>query len=107
MHTLSLQSGAAVTAVVSAVIVWWATPRALSDAAEVRPLACVIAIAVPLALSYCLYWVPFWLSEFSAQASLWSDLVIGAWFAAGAVASALAMLLRARRLRRRTAHPHR
>ncbi|MFI4889451.1 MAG: hypothetical protein ACHQIL_02865 [Steroidobacterales bacterium] len=100
MFTLSLGSGAALTAALSAVLIWWATPRALSDTAEFRPVAWVIAIAVPLAISYCLYWVPYWFSAFSDQASLWADLIIGVWFVAGTVTSVLALLIRTRRLRR-------
>jgi hypothetical protein len=106
MATFSLGSGAAITAAASAVLVWWATPRALAADATVRPLAWVLSIGVPLVISYGLYWVPFWFSAFSDQASLWADLVIGVWFVAGAVAAALAMLWRARRLRR-ALRPHR
>ena len=48
---------------------------------------------VPLALAFCLYWLPVWLGANSSEYFSWSFLFVGAWFLAGAVPSAVTVLI--------------
>jgi|GEM_PF-1690137 len=91
IESLSLGSGAALIAVCSAVLVWllcYVRP------AVFRWLGIVV---VPLVLASCLYWLPVWLGANSSEYSSWSFLFIGAWFLAGAVPSAVVVLILGKR----------
>jgi hypothetical protein len=99
VESLSLGSGAALIAVASAGIVW------LLCRVSPKSLHVVWVVIVPLALSYCLYWSPVWLtdgSEFDralirSEYHIWEGLCIGAWFLAGAIPSAAVVVFRKRR----------
>ena len=86
---MSFWSGALLTAVMSAGIVWFlglCFPR----------LRKLWALIVPFALAYCLYWLPVWLdadkSEFHrallrSEFHTWQFIIVP-WFLAGVIASA-------------------
>ena len=38
------------------------------------------ALLIPLAVSYCLYWIPVWRGADSSEYSAWAVLVLGNWF---------------------------
>jgi Na+-translocating ferredoxin:NAD+ oxidoreductase RnfE subunit len=93
IDSLSLGSAAILIAVLSVCIVWLlcsVLPKAL------RPLWVVI---VPFALAYSLYWLPVWLGNDPFEYHVWATLCIGTWFFAGAIPSALLVLI----LRKRSA----
>jgi hypothetical protein len=82
LDSLSLQTGALVVALTSAVVgvlVAWIAPR---------KVAAGLAIAVPIALAYCLYWSPVWLGGHnSAEYSTWVLFVVGVWSIVGLATS--------------------
>jgi hypothetical protein len=81
IDSLSLFSGALVTAVVSGTVVWllaWIFPK-------LRKLWIAI---VPFTIAFCLYWYPVWMGNDSSEYHAWALLVIGTWFLFGALASA-------------------
>jgi hypothetical protein len=100
LESLSLGSGAVLVAIFSAGIVW------LLCSVCPESLHIVWVVIVPLALAYCLYWSPTWLtdgSEFDralirSEYHTWAFLGIGAWFLAGAIPSAAIGMLRKRRV---------
>jgi hypothetical protein len=86
----------------------WATTSLVALVAVVVVLlACVIfprrmsiwwAVVVPFAVAYCAYWFPVWRGADSSEYSAWALLVIGIWFVAGFVPSAILIrFLRSRR----------
>ena len=86
LESLSLTSGALLIAVISAVAVW------LLGTLLPKAPRWAWALLVPLLLAYCVYWSPVWLgSDDVSQYSAWAVLVIGTWFVAGALASALVL----------------
>jgi hypothetical protein len=91
IESLSLGSGAALIAIFSALLAW--------PLCYVRPTLArwVGAILVPFVLSYCLYWSPVWLGGNPDQASSWALLFIGSWFLAGAIPSAVVVLILGKR----------
>jgi hypothetical protein len=79
--SLSLESGALLVAVVSAVI-------ALVLASVLRgAIVWLLVVLVPLAVAYCLYWLPVWLGEDPSEYSSWAPIIIIPWFVVGAVVS--------------------
>ena len=87
IESLSLSSGAVLIALVSLGVVWSlssAFPKAL------RPLWVLI---VPLVLAYSLYWSPVWLGADPFEYNVWRWLFIGTWFLAGAIPSAVLVLV--------------
>jgi hypothetical protein len=87
IESLSLGSGAALIAVLSALLAW---PLCYVRPAWVRWF---LAAAVSLVISGCIYWLPVWLGADSSEYSSWAVLCIGAWFLAGAISSALVILI--------------
>lgn len=87
IESLSFGSGAALIAVCSIILVF---PLCYMRPAIFRWLGTVF---VPLALAFCLYWLPVWLGANPSEYSSWSFLFVGAWFLAGAVPSAVAVLI--------------
>jgi hypothetical protein len=83
LESLSLGSGALLIAVVSAGAAW------VVGHVRVAAIRWCAAILVPLALSYCCYWLPVWLGDTRdrAQYSSWEFLVVGIWFVAGLLPS--------------------
>ena len=87
LESLSLGSGAVLMAACSAVLVW---PFCYVRPAVFRWLGVVV---VPLVLASCLYWLPVWLGTNPSEYSSWAFLIVGAWFLAGAVPSAVVVLV--------------
>jgi hypothetical protein len=81
LESLSLGSGAAVVAVLSAGIVW------LLCRGCAPPLRKFWAVVVPFLVACCLYWSPVWLGADPSEYHAWAAIGIGAWFVAGALAS--------------------
>ena len=100
---LTLETGAALVAAPSIGAMWWLTPHIIAGSPTARPLVWVLCIALPAALAYLLYWVPFWLVP-SDQTSLWAPLVISVWSVAAIAATLVATVIRMRRLAKRTKH---
>ena len=61
----------------------------------------LLALSVPLVISYSLYWSPVWLGADSSEYSAWAPLFIVPWYVAGAVMSSLVIYLDYWRRRRR------
>src|SRR5687768_7103056 len=82
-ESLSLGSGAALIAVVSGSLAW--------PLGRIRSTATrwCTAVLVPFALSYCCYWMPVWLGGSGDQYSSWEVLIVGVWFVAGLLGSAI------------------
>jgi hypothetical protein len=91
LHTLSLESGALLVGLVSALlsVVW----SSLSSS----KLGWFLVLLTPLVVSYSLYWSPVWLGDSPSEYSSWSGLFIGPWFVAGVVASVVVMYLISKR----------
>ena len=88
-------SGALGVALVSAILAFlWVRLRS-------TPLRWVLALSVPLVISYSLYWSPVWLGADSSEYSAWAPLFIVAWYIAGAAMSSLVVYLDNWRRRRR------
>jgi hypothetical protein len=66
------------------------------------PLRWLLALSVPLVISYSLYWSPVWLGADSSEYSAWAPLFIVPWYIAGAAMSSLVIYLVDWRQRRRT-----
>jgi hypothetical protein len=49
----------------------------------------LMAIAIPVLLSYCLYWLPVWMGADPSEYGNWQLITIGAWFLAGAASASL------------------
>ena len=96
VQSLTLQSGAVVVALVSALLafVWVRLPPTLMW---------LLGLVAPLVIAYSLYWLPVWQGASSSEYSTWAPLFIAPWYAAGAVLSSLVIYLDIRRRRRRTA----
>jgi hypothetical protein len=52
----------------------------------------LLSLGAPLLFAYCLYWTPVWLGTSSEEYSKWAPIFIIPWFAAGALASSVAVL---------------
>jgi len=87
IESLSLGSGAALIAVLSALLAW---PLCYVRPALVRWF---LAAAVSLVLSSCIYWLPVWLGANSSEYSSWALLFICPWFLAGAVSAVLVIFI--------------
>lgn len=62
-----------------------------------------VAVLLPFALSYCVYWIPVWLGADGdrAQYSAWELLGVGVPFLAGLVVAGLVNLIHTRYAKRR------
>jgi len=88
VESLSLASGAGVVAALSALLTWMLFKRVRGR--EVWPLA----LAVPLVISFSLYWLPVWMGAGDvAQFGAWAVLFIVPWYLAGAGASISVVIL--------------
>jgi hypothetical protein len=83
IESLSVDSGAALVAIISALL---AAIIGFVRPAIVRWLSVVV---VPFVVSFCLYRLPVWLGADSSEYSSWQFLVVGVWFLAGMIPSAL------------------
>ena len=83
VDSLSLGTGAIVVAALSAAVVW------LLCSVLPAALRSLWVYAVPLMLAYSLYWLPVWLGNDPSEYGAWQLIVIGPWFIAGAIASAV------------------
>jgi hypothetical protein len=94
--SLSLGSGAFLIAVLSALF-------ALGTA-RLRPAAIrwTMAALVPLALSYCCYWMPVWLGRPRDQDWSWEPIGVGFWWLAGLLASTVVTIIASRHATRNT-----
>ena len=105
VESLSFGSGAALIAVLSAVIVWFLC------AVWPRHYKVFWVVVMPLVLSNCLYWTQAWLdvhhvsrSQYE-QAVVWSEyrnwefVTLIPWFLAGVIPSAAIVILQKRRVR--------
>jgi hypothetical protein len=86
LESLSLSSGAALIAVVSAGLAW------LIGRVRSAAVRWCSAVLMPLALSYCCYWMPVWLGGGGDQHSSWTPLVVGVWFLAGLIVSVVVLV---------------
>ena len=87
LESLSIGSGAGLVMVASALlaVVWAQVPS--------RIVAWLLALGVPLIVSYSLYWLPFWLGADSLEAGAWAGLFIVPWYFAGAAVSSIVVAL--------------
>jgi|HubBroStandDraft_6_1064221.scaffolds.fasta_scaffold1005842_1 hypothetical protein len=95
LRSLSLGTSAILVALASVSIVWL-----LCSKAPPR-FRFLWAIAIPFALSYCLYWLPVYLGADPSEYHAWELIGVGAWFVAGFVPSIILVLylrMRSRRL---------
>jgi len=91
IESLSLTSGAIVIAVLSTALVWL-----LCALCPVR-LRKLWVVIVPFVLAYCLYWFPVWLGADDSEYGAWAIAGVGGWFLAGAVPSAVLVIMLGRR----------
>ncbi|HSY48808.1 MAG TPA: hypothetical protein VLC46_08360 [Thermoanaerobaculia bacterium] len=86
VDSLSLTSGAALIAGMSFIAALALVP--------VRNVAVrwTTALAIPVLLSYSLYWLPVWLGSNSAEYSAWAPLFLVGWSVSGAVAACFVLL---------------
>jgi hypothetical protein len=96
VQSLTLPSGAVVVGLASALLafVWVRLPT--------PTLRWLLALIVPLVISYSLYWLPVWRGVSSSEYSTWAPSFIAPWHAVGAVMSSLVVFVDTRRQRRRT-----
>ena len=94
VESLSLGSGAILTALLSVSIVW------LLCSVLPAALRCLWAVIVPFGLAYCIYWLPVWLGADPLEYGAWAILGVGAWFLAGFFPSAVVVLILQKRERR-------
>src|ERR1043165_8788222 len=87
IESLSLGSGAVLVAAFCALLAW---PLSYLRLAFVRWPA---ALALPILVSYCLYWLPVWLGASPSEYFSWAFLFIGAWFLAGVITSAVVIVV--------------
>ena len=82
--SLSLATGALVVALASGVLG--------AICGQVRPplVRRALALLVPFALAYSLYWLPVWLGQNPSEYGGWWLVCIPPWYAAGVLASAAA-----------------
>lgn len=87
VNRLSVESGAVVVAVVSALmaIIWL---RCTS-----QRLAWLLALLAPFVVASSLYSVPVWRGADPLEFAAWAPLFIGPWYLAGAVASSFVVFL--------------
>jgi len=79
--SLSLESGALLVALVSAVM-------ALAFASTLRgKVVWFLALLAPLGVAYCLYWFPAWSGQDPSEYASWAPLFIVPWFLTGACIS--------------------
>jgi hypothetical protein len=100
LKSFSLVSGALVIAVVSGVCAVAWTRIALSQ------LKWGIAIGAPALFAYSLYWSPVWLGANSSEYWSFAPIVIGTWFAAGVIPSALVVYFLGKSVGHRNVVPH-
>jgi len=94
IESLSIGSGAAVIAALSAVA------GCLLGRIRSVGIRWSAAVVLPLVFSYCLYWLPVWLGADRSEYSSWEVLFVGIWFLAGVVASSVAIFIVSRYTRR-------
>jgi hypothetical protein len=65
----------------------------------VLPLALrwVSVVIVPLTFAYSIYWLPVWLGADPSEYGAWAVLVVGTWFLAGSIPSAVVVATHRRR----------
>ena len=90
---MSIWSAALLIAVLSVCVVW------LLSSVLPKGLRWLWVVTVPFILAYCLYWSPVWLGPDPSNLYMldryrvWAGLFIGIWFLAGAVPSAVLVLI--------------
>ncbi len=87
LNSLSLQSGALVVAIASAIL------SVLVARLRVTVARWTVAVTTPLVLAYSLYWLPVWLGDSPMEYRAWAPLFIVPWYVAGVMASVAAMLI--------------
>jgi hypothetical protein len=94
LESLTLQSGAVVVALVSALLafVWARLPRTQMW---------LLGLIAPLIIAYTLYWLPAWHRASPSEYSTWAPLFIAPWYVTGALLSSLVIYFDTRRRRRR------
>ena len=100
LHELSLESGAVVVLVLSAVLAFAGTFIAT------KPLRLLLALVMPTAVAYALFWLPVWLGASASEYSSWAGILIVPWAVVGTIASVLvtAVVGSLRRAHRRDRH---
>jgi len=93
IESLSLGSGAALVAVISALL---AGAMSFTRCTIIRWLSVFV---IPLVISFCLYRLPVWLGADGSEYSAWEFLVVGVWFLAGVIPSVLVILIVGRHLK--------
>jgi len=88
LEHLSLGSGAGLVAIISILL---ALAIGFVHSAFVRWSS---AIVVPLAVSYCIYWLPVWLGDGGSEYSSWAFLIVTILFIAGVIPFALIIFIR-------------
>lgn len=88
LHQLSIEMGALVVMVLSALVgvLWCALTR--SWLARL-----VFSGCSSVGIAYALYWLPVWLGDDPSEYSSWSGMVIRPWALAGLAASALVLVI--------------
>ena len=100
LNSLSLEAGAVIVAFAAAICaVAWARVSAWQ-------LRWGLALGTPAGIAYALYWSPIWFGANSDQAWSWSPIVIGAWFLAGELSSAVVTHLFHKPVGSRNVAPH-
>ncbi len=87
LESLSLTSGAIIVALSSAALV------CLFSSLLPKRLNWFWVVIVPLALAHILYWSPVWLGADRSEYTTWAGLCVGTWLIAGAVPSAVIILI--------------
>jgi hypothetical protein len=87
LQSLSLQSCAAIVALVSALLafVWARFPSGVAS--------WLFALLMPLVISCSLYWLPVFMGADAYEYAAWAPIFIVPWYVAGAIASSLVVLL--------------
>jgi len=91
VESLSIFSGAMLIALVSAGIVGLLSVRTS------KILRTIWSVIIPFGLAYSLYWLPVWLGADSSEYSAWAMLIVGTWFMAGFLPSAVIVVIVNRR----------
>ncbi len=89
IESLSLTSGAVVIAILSVIVVW----ILCSLLPVASPWRWIWAVVVPFGLAYCLYWSPVWLGADASEYSAWAFAFLVPWFLAGAIPSAIIIVI--------------
>lgn len=96
LGSFSLGSGALLIGVLSMGVVW------LLRSLLPKTLHWLSVVIVPFILAYCFYWSPVWLGSDPSEYGAWSVLIVGTWFLAGFLPSAMVVLLIQKRRARMT-----